>query len=153
MKGIRDCSNEGWLSTLRGDIYKSFGECIFANSFHYYLTVTKDMAFHLNKTWIPFINDASCQVWLKLAQCLQFLWRFFNFVYTLFVYYLPFEEGVMLHLNKSEFPLPKNYLCQVWLIIGWMVVEKNIFVNVFCCFLVLFSLLEKTFRGCISAFL
>ena len=26
--------------------------------------------------------------------------------------YLPFEKGMALHLNKPEFPLPKNALCR-----------------------------------------
>ena len=28
---------------------------------------------------------------------------------------LPLEKGRVLHLNKFEFPLPKNAFCQVWL--------------------------------------
>ena len=36
-------------------------------------------------------------------------------VFLLFHNYLPLEKGVNLHLNKLEFPLPKNALCQVWL--------------------------------------
>ena len=33
----------------------------------------------------------------------------------LFCNNLPLEKGMALHLNKLEFPLPKNALCQVWL--------------------------------------
>jgi hypothetical protein len=35
--------------------------------------------------------------------------------FSLFRYYLPLEKGYPLPLNKLEFPLPKNDLCQVWL--------------------------------------
>ena len=29
--------------------------------------------------------------------------------------YLLFENSIVLHLNKLEFPLPKDAICQVWL--------------------------------------
>ena len=32
-----------------------------------------------------------------------------------FRYYVPFEKGMALHLNKHDFPSPKDALCQVWL--------------------------------------
>ena len=71
---------------------------------------------HLNKLESPSPKDALCQVWLKMA---QWFWRrrFLNFinVFSLFHYYLPFEKGGALHLNKHEFPSPRNTLCQVWL--------------------------------------
>ena len=76
-----------------------------------------DRALCLNKLEYPSTNDAKCQVWLKLA---QWFWRrrFFNFVnvFWLFWNYLPLEKGRALHLNKLESPLPKDALCQVWLI-------------------------------------
>ena len=39
----------------------------------------------------------------------------FNFVnvFLQFCYYLPLKEEVALHLNKLEFPLPKEALCEV----------------------------------------
>ena len=42
---------------------------------------------------------------------------FFNLinVFLLSQNYFPLGKGVTLHLNKLEFPLPKNALCQVWL--------------------------------------
>ena len=55
----------------------------------------------------PSLNDAVCQVCLKLA---KWFWkRFLNFVnvFSLFRNYLPLEN--------LEFPLPKDALCQVWL--------------------------------------
>jgi hypothetical protein len=36
-------------------------------------------------------------------------------VFLLICYYLPLEKGYPLHLNKSESPLAKDDLCQVWL--------------------------------------
>jgi hypothetical protein len=36
-------------------------------------------------------------------------------VFLLFRYYLPLERGNPLHLNKLEYPTPKDDLCQVWL--------------------------------------
>ena len=61
-------------------------------------------------------KDASCQVWLKLAQwfCRK-IFKYFVNEFSLFLYYLPFERCVALHLNKLESPLPKDALCQVWL--------------------------------------
>ena len=41
--------------------------------------------------------------------------KVFN-AFLLFCYYLFLEKPWGLHLNKHEFPLPKNALCQVWLI-------------------------------------
>ena len=32
-----------------------------------------------------------------------------------YYYYLPMNEGMLHHLNKLEFPLPKDNLFQVWL--------------------------------------
>ena len=72
--------------------------------------------FHFNKLNSSLPKDAMCQVWLKLAQ--WFLRRrFFNFinVFLLFLNYFILEKGWALHLNKLEFPSPKDDLCQVWL--------------------------------------
>jgi hypothetical protein len=56
------------------------------------------------------------QVWLNFA-CLLWRRRFLNIfsVFLLFCYYLPFEKGYLLCLNKLEFPSPKNDMCQVLL--------------------------------------
>ena len=86
------------------------------------------------QTWIPFTQDALCQVWLKLA---QWFWRrrFFNFfnVFSLFRNYLPLEKGGGLHLNKLESHSPKDALCQVWLKLAqWFWRRRFLnFVNVF----------------------
>ena len=86
--------------------------------FRNYLPLEKGRALHLNKLEFPSPKDALCQVWLKLA---QWFWRrrFLNFVYVFLLFRnLPLENGGALHLNKLEFPSPKNALCQVWL--NWL---------------------------------
>ena len=40
----------------------------------------------------------------------QWFWR-----NSLFCDYLPLKKGVALHINKLEFPPPKDDLCKVWL--------------------------------------
>ena len=58
--------------------------------------------------------------------CAKFGWNwpsgsgeedFFNFVneFSLFRDYLPLEKDGALHLNKLDYPSPKDALCQVWL--------------------------------------
>ena len=81
-----------------------------------YLPLEKGGAHHLKRIEFPSPKDALKQVWLKLGQC---FWRrrFLNFVniFSLFRNYLSLEKGGVLHLNKSESPLPKDALCPVWL--------------------------------------
>ena len=71
-----------------------------------YLLLERGRALHLKKQDFPLLQDASCQVWLKLA--LWFLRRFLKLVnvFSLFPYYLPLEMGRVLHLNKLKSPLP-----------------------------------------------
>ena len=76
---------------------------------------------YLNKIESSSPKDAWCPVWLKFA---QWFWRrrFLNAVdvFSLSCYYLTSEKDVTLYLNKLEFPLPKDVLCQVWLkLIQW----------------------------------
>ena len=69
------------------------------------------MDLHFNKLESPSFKDALCKVWLKLTQ--WFLrGRFLNFVYVflLFGYFLPLENGVALHLNNLESSSPKEAL-------------------------------------------
>jgi hypothetical protein len=106
-----------WPTGSREDFYK------FSMYFH---------SFAITSPWlgpIPFIwtnlnpfsipKDDLCQVWLKLA---QWFWRKrFLKDPTLFLHlcdYLQFEEDMALYLNKLEFPLPKDNLYQVWLILA-----------------------------------
>ena len=80
-----------------------------------YIPFEKIGAVHLNKT-------ESLQ---PRMLCAKFGWywpsgswrrRFLNFVYVFLLFRnLPLENGGALHLNKLEFPSPKNALCQVWL--------------------------------------
>jgi hypothetical protein len=70
----------------------------------------------LNKLEFPSFKDNVYKVWLNLGSWFwrrRFL-RIFS-VFLLFRYYLPLERGNPLHLNKLEFPSPKDDLCQVWL--------------------------------------
>ena len=49
--------------------------------------------------------------------------------------YLPLEKGVALHLNKLEFPSPKDALCQIWLKLAQRFWRRFLnFVNVFSLF-------------------
>ena len=82
--------------------------------FHNNLQLKKGVALHLNKLEFPASKDALCQVWLKLV--LWFKSRFLRFinVFLLLHNYLPLEKGVALHLNKLEYPSPKDALCKVW---------------------------------------
>ena len=54
-------------------------------------------------------------------------------VFSLFRFYLPLEYGMTLHLNKHDFPSPKDALCQVWLKLAlWFLRRRFLkFVNVF----------------------
>ena len=84
--------------------------------FHNYLPLEKDVALHLKKLEFPSpIKLCAKFAWLKLAQA--FCKKIFKFLRCalLFRNYLPYENGVALHLNKHEFPSPKDALCQVWL--------------------------------------
>ena len=76
----------------------------------YYLLFQKGMVILFNKpSYISFTNDTLCQVWLKLT---LLYWRGgslnFDIVFLLFHYYLPFEKGVALHLNKLEIPFTQG---------------------------------------------
>jgi hypothetical protein len=70
------------------------------------------MALYLNKLEFPSPKDNLYPFRLNLA---LWFWRkrfFFNFnVFSLFRYYLPLDKGILLYLNKLEFPLTKDDLC------------------------------------------
>ena len=53
-----------------------------------------------------------------------------------FHYYLPLEKSMILHLNKDDFPSPKDALYQVWLKLAlWFLRRRFLkFVNVFSLF-------------------
>ena len=46
-------------------------------------------------------------------------------VISLFCNYLPLGKGMALHLNKLESPSPRDTLCQVWLKLVQVFVEKK----------------------------
>ena len=72
---------------------------------------------------------------------------FFKIVtlFLLFSNYLPFALGVALHLNKFESPLPGNTLCQIWLKLALLVLEKKIFKS--CEFIFIISQLSPLWEG------
>ena len=50
-----------------------------------------------------------------------------------FCYYPPLEKGMIFYLNKREPPLPKNPLCQVWLIFKKTIVHLcHIILSLYC---------------------
>jgi hypothetical protein len=81
-----------------------------------YLPFEKDLALDLNNFEFPLSKDDLYQFLFKLT---GWFWRrrfqknFSKFL--LFCYYLPLGMGVVLHLYNSEFSLPKDDLCQLWL--------------------------------------
>ena len=87
--------------------------------FRNYLPLEKGGALHLNKLESTLSKDASCQIWLKLA---QWFWRrYLNFgnTYSLFRNYLPFEKGRFLRLNTLESLHPSMHcakFCWNWLV-------------------------------------
>ena len=58
-------------------------------------------------------------------------------VFSQYRNYLPLEKGGALHLNKLEFPSPKDALCHVWLKLAQWFWRRRFFnfVNVFSLFL------------------
>ena len=94
--------------------------------------------FFIWQTWIPITQGCFVTSLVEIDTAVLEK-NFFNFVHVflLFRNYLPLEEGGALHLNKLEFPSPKDALCQVWLKLAHLVQEKKIFfyfVNVFSLF-------------------
>jgi hypothetical protein len=82
--------------------------------FHKNLPLEKGYPLHMTKLESPSPKNDLCQVWLKLA---QWFWRrrFLNdpTPFLHFCDYLPFEEDLVLYLNKLKFPSPKYNLYQV----------------------------------------
>jgi hypothetical protein len=81
--------------------------------FRYYLPLEKGYPLRLNKLESPLPKNDLYQVRLKLA---QWFWRRFLNDPTPFLHfcdYLPFEEDLVIYLNKLEFPSPKDNLYQV----------------------------------------
>ena len=70
----------------------------------------------MNKLESPLYEEAIIQISAFLAKWLLKR-RYLNDT-TLFLHfrdYLPFERGLILHLNELEAPLPKDDVYQVWL--------------------------------------
>ena len=111
--------------------------CIFAISL--FSALETGVVLYLNKHDFPSPKDALSQVSLKLV-----LWfwkrRFFKFVnvFSLFRYFLPLEKGVVLHLNKLEFPSPKDVFVPSLVEIGLVVLKKKTYRVRQCIFAILF---------------
>ena len=77
--------------------------------FHNYLRLENGRTIDLNKLEFPTPKETLCHVWLILT---QWFWRrsFIKFVnvFSKFRNYLPLEKGGAVHLNKLEFPSPKD---------------------------------------------
>ena len=70
------------------------------------------------KLKFPSLKDALCQVWLKFVQwfCMEKIFKSRQCIFTMknSLYHFPLENGLVHHLNKLEFPSPKDVLCQLW---------------------------------------
>ena len=68
------------------------------------------------QTWIPFTQGCIVASLVKIGPVVLEK-KIFKFLQCIFQFsnYLPLEKGVALHLNRLEFSLPKDALCQVWL--------------------------------------
>ena len=94
---------------LKRKTLKSFEQCIFTTLQLSPLWEGPDPS--LEKNW----NHPN-----PTMLCAKFGWKWSRFlillhVFVLFHNYLPFEKGVVLHLNKLEFPSLKDVLCKDWL--------------------------------------
>ena len=93
-----------------------FNFVIVLSLFCYYLLLEKDEAFYLNKLDSDSSKDACTKFgsdWSSGSGIIFFL----NFVneFPLNRYHFPLKKDWILLLNKLEFPLPKDALCQVLL--------------------------------------
>ena len=74
------------------------------------------------------------EIWPILT---QWFWirRFFKdpTPFLHFCNYLPFEEDLALNLNNSDFTLPKDDLCQIWLKLACLFWRRRFFFNVNIC--------------------
>ena len=104
-----------------------------------YLPLEKGGVLHLNNLEFPSAKNGLHQVWLYLATR---FWRgrILNFgnACVPFRNNLPLEKGGDLHLNKMEFPLPKDVLCKVWLKLAQRFWRRFLnFVNIFRYFVII----------------
>ena len=84
--------------------------------------------------WINLYTLHPMMIWAKF----DWNWRFFKIVnlFSIFHNYIPLEIEGAFHLNKLEFPSPKDDLCQVWLKLAqWFWRRRFLkFINVFSLF-------------------
>ena len=94
--------------------------------------------FFFEQNWIPFTQGCFVPSLVKISQVVLEKKMFFNFVnvFSLFLNYLPLEKGGALHLNKVEYPSPKDAMCQIWLKLAQWFWRRRFFyfINVFSLF-------------------
>ena len=82
------------------------------------------------QSWIRYAQWCFVQGLVKTGPVVleKKIFKLLNFVivFSLFCNYLPMEKRVTLHFNKFESPIPKDFLCQVWLCQDdpWEVISK-----------------------------
>ena len=103
------CAKIGW-NWLSGSRAEDF--LISSMYFCYFVYISSSF----EQTWIPFTQGCFVLTLVEIGLVVLEK-RFLNLVdvFLLFHNYLPFKKGMVFHLNKLEFPSPRDTLCQVWL--------------------------------------
>ena len=85
--------------------------------FRNYLPLEKDGGPSFEQTWIPFTQGCFVPSLVEICQVVLEKKIFFNLsmYFCNFVIISPFQKSWILHLNKFEFPFPKDALWQAWL--------------------------------------
>ena len=85
-------------------------QCIFV-----IISPRKGLSSSFEQAWTPFTKECFVPFWLKFT--IFFFSRFLNVLnkFSPFLNCLPLEKGMALHLNKLEFPSPKDAFC----LFGW----------------------------------
>ena len=111
-----------------------FCQCIFAILSMYFSPWKK--AWPLICRNLNSLKCALCQERLKFPQWLRKKRFKISQIYFSFLLLYPRGTGLAIHLNKVEFPYPKNALCQVWLTLAqWLGRRRFLnFINVFSLF-------------------
>ena len=73
------------------------------------------------------MQDAFCQVWLKLSQwCLRRSFQISSMYFRYYICnYLQLEKGMAHYLNKLAYPSPTDALCWVWLKLAQWILRRR----------------------------
>ena len=84
--------------------------------FRNYLTLGKERGPSFEQIWIRFTQGCFVPSFVEIGSVVleKKVFKFHQCI-SLFCNYLPLKRGRALHLNKLEFPSPKNAFWQVWL--------------------------------------